>query len=149
MVAENYYLDLKTLACKGRHWLLACLFACTFLFVACNAKDEPHGEMGGAELGQQLFSDNPLGNLPSCATCHTIEEGKTLVGPSLFGIASKAADLEATTGLSAEQFLQQSLIDPNAYLFPNYNVGAMPSYAEALSAEQQTALVAYLLTLEE
>ena len=42
---------------------------------------------GNAEKGKQTFRQ--------CALCHTIEPGKTKIGPSLFGVVGRKAGTEA------------------------------------------------------
>lgn len=103
----------------------------------------------GAQRGRALFQLNPLENMPGCATCHlaTPATGEG-VGPPLADIASQAAALETETGLSAADFLRQSLVDPNAYLWPGYNPGAMPRYSDSLTEKDIDDLVDFLLTLE-
>lgn len=103
----------------------------------------------GAQRGQRLYNLHPLENMPGCTTCHTLHAtGVETVGPPLAGIATRAAELQAETGLSAADLLRQSMIEPNAYLWPGYNRGAMPRYSDSLSVEDLNDIVDYLLTLD-
>src|SRR5512146_2015494 len=75
-----------------RVWVL-CLLV-TVLLAAC-AQNAPGsgGAQGNAANGDKLFHQATLGkdNLPGCSSCHSTEPDKTLVGPSLAGIATDAA----------------------------------------------------------
>jgi mono/diheme cytochrome c family protein len=101
---------------------------------------------GNADAGKALFAQTTVGSQPGCATCHSLEAGETLVGPSLAGIGTAAAG--KVSGESAEQFLRNSIVNPNAYLEEGFAQGLMPDYKDALSEEQLNDLVAYLLTLK-
>jgi hypothetical protein len=86
-----------------------------------------------------------------CTSCHQIgalgEAHK--VGPDLTNIAAVAA--ERVPGLSAADYVRQSIVEPNAYIVPTCPNGPcipniMPqNYAETLSPEQIEILVTYLL----
>lgn len=67
------------------------------------------------------------------------------MGPSLAGIGARAG--QVVEGLSAEEYIEQSIRDPDAYTVEGYDEGTMPSWDEILSDAQVDALVAYLLTL--
>ena len=101
---------------------------------------------GNVEAGKALFAQNTIGSQPGCVTCHSLEAGKTLVGPSLAGIGAAAAG--KVSGESAEQFLHNSILTPNAYVEGGFAQGIMPDYKDTLSEQQVNDLVAYLLTLK-
>jgi nitric oxide reductase subunit C len=103
--------------------------------------------------GQHLF--NGAG---ACAGCHALAPGVTLVGPSLAGIASRAAErvkdpAYAGDADSGEAYLRESILAPSRYLVPGERYAAggqsfMPeTYAQTLEPEQIDHLVAYLATL--
>ncbi|MCP5099745.1 MAG: cytochrome c [Chloroflexi bacterium] len=100
----------------------------------------------GATRGEALFQLNPLGAAPGCATCHAIEPDTELVGPPMAGIATVAA--KQTTGLSTEEYLLQSLIDPDLHLAADFNPGAMPRYGNVLSEADIDDLIEYMMTFE-
>ncbi|MEJ2210449.1 MAG: c-type cytochrome [Anaerolineae bacterium] len=98
---------------------------------------------GDAQAGEQIFNG---GASPPCSSCHSLQPGQTLVGPSLAGIADLAGQL--VPGESAEQYLHESIVDPNAYVVEGFQPGVMPSnYGTQLSEQQINDLVAYLMTL--
>lgn len=111
---------------------------------------------GNAENGKQLFAQTVLAGNAGCITCHSLEAGKVLVGPSIVGIASRAGN--TVPGQSAEEYIRTSIVNPNAHLAKGCNVNApeepcaanlMPQdWAQKLTPEQIDDLVAYLLTLK-
>lgn len=102
----------------------------------------------GAELGESLFSSSGFGENFGCEVCHALEPGRRLVGPPLAGIAVTAAG--RVPGLSAEDYIRQSIVDPDAYTVDGYPAGQMlADYEDRLTAEELDALVAFLMTLTE
>ena len=73
-----------------------------------------------------------------CGSCHAFEPAGTdaQVGPSL-------DELEARGGGSLEDYVRESIVDPNAVVAEGYSEGVMPSF-DTLSDEQLDALVQYL-----
>lgn len=115
--------------------LAGLLAACTDTGAAPNPQQ--------VEEGRQLFT-NGTDSAPACTLCHTLD-GTTLVGPSLKGIASRAAD--RVQGQSAQAYIKASILTPTAYLVPGFETGTMaPNYAVSLTTEQIDSIVAFLMT---
>ncbi|NNC92059.1 MAG: 4Fe-4S dicluster domain-containing protein, partial [Acidimicrobiia bacterium] len=101
-----------------------------------------------ADAGRSLFNTTALGTSAGCRICHSLDPGRDLVGPSLAGVGSRAAI--TVDGLSAEEYLRQSIVDPDAYVVPGYPAGQMlAGLDEALSPADLDSLIAFMLTLEE
>ncbi len=87
-------------------------------------------------------------NTPACATCHLLDPTMNGLGPSLLGIYRVAGS--RVPGMNAEAYVRQSIVEPNAYIVPNYSANYMYQlYGSALRPDQIDALVAYVLTLPE
>jgi cytochrome c oxidase subunit II len=94
---------------------------------------------GGAAApdGAKLFASE------GCGGCHTFKPAGTdaQVGPDLDGLAAAAKE----AGKPLDQFVHESIVDPNAYVAKGYQPGVMPqTFGQSLSKEQVDALVAYL-----
>jgi mono/diheme cytochrome c family protein len=93
--------------------------------------------------GSELFAAPVLGNRPGCITCHSLEPGVNLVGPSIAGIGSVAGT--RVEGLDAARYLRQSIVEPNAHLVEGYEDDVMPEdYVLTLTDSQIEALVEYM-----
>ena len=104
---------------------------------------------GDAGRGKELFNKTVIGpkSAPGCVTCHSLEPGKTLVGPSLAGIAGQAGT--RVSGKSAEEYLRESIVNPNAFVVEGFPSGVMyQNYGKELSEQEIADLVAFLLTLK-
>jgi len=102
---------------------------------------------GNAANGEELYKQTIIGDAsaPGCITCHSLDEGVVLVGPSHAGIAASANG--AVAGLSAKEYLEQSITEPNAHITDGYTEGVMYQfYGNDLSAQEIADLVAFLET---
>ena len=95
---------------------------------------------GDPALGQALF-EGELG----CAGCHVA--GADVVAPDIQGIATRAA--ARVPGMSAEDYLRQSVILPGAYVVEGYDpTMSTLNYGDRLTPQDVADLIAYMLTLE-
>lgn len=105
---------------------------------------------GDAGRGKSL-AEGPLG----CASCHIL----TAVGPKWAaegaepGIGARAEDRFQAPGYtgsatSAEQYLLESIVLPNAYVVEGFQADLMPqNFGDRLSAQDAADLIAYMLSL--
>jgi cytochrome c551/c552 len=121
--------------------------------VACGGGSAPAGEegpaaaSGDAAAGESLYSQSLIGTQAGCMTCHSLEPDVVMVGPSMANIGAEAAS--RVSGQGAEEYLRQSILEPNAYIVEGFGQGLMPGgYGDELSEEQLNDLIAYLLTLK-
>ncbi|MBE7470868.1 MAG: hypothetical protein DPW09_29775 [Anaerolineae bacterium] len=91
------------------------------------------------------------GSNPQCFTCHRIgDQGNDGPGPHLNGLAEVAGSY--VSGLSAEDYIRQSILEPGAFLAPECPTGPclniMPNtYGDSLSEAEVDTLVKFLLSL--
>jgi cytochrome c553 len=128
--------------------LLVLMVAASFLLAACGAKS--NGPIvGNAENGKKLYESKTLGinSAEGCVSCHNYDEskGKNDKAPYTAGTGTRAETRVA--GMTAEEYIHESIITPNAYVVETYKEGDMYQKWKAELSEQQIAdLVAYLLT---
>ena len=100
-----------------------------------------------ADAGRSLYMEGTLGINTGCRICHSLDPGAVLVGPSLDGIASRAGS--RVPGMSAEEYIRQSIVEPDAYVVAGFPAGQMlQTFGDLLTSEDIDNLVAFLLTLE-
>ena len=95
---------------------------------------------GAASAGGDENSGESVFTTAGCGGCHAFEPAGTdaQVGPGL--------DAVDTGGASPEDFLRESIVDPNAQIAQGYQPSVMPeTYESTLSDEQLDALVQYLV----
>jgi cytochrome c551/c552 len=79
-----------------------------------------------------------------CIGCHATDPSVTMTGPTWYHLADTAANRQPGVGPAA--YIHDSIVNPGAYIVPNYPSGVMPAiYAETISQEDLANLVAYLL----
>lgn len=129
------------------------LIVMMFGIAACGGGAEAHNKptdaikVGDANSGQQIF-ETQHGDAPPCAMCHVTDSERGKMGaPSLQGIASRAGN--RVEGMDATSYLHQSIVDPTAFdADPDGTTRMYEHFREALTEEQISDLIAYLLTLQ-
>jgi len=83
-----------------------------------------------------------------CASCHepSLVNLFRPVGPPLNEIGRVGA--KRIPGMSAEDYIRQSITDPGAYVVPGYPDSMPRGLARDMSPEDLAALVAYLASLK-
>ena len=103
--------------------------------------------VSSAEAGESLYFETTLGVNTGCRVCHSLDPGVVIIGPSFDGVATVA--MTRVPGLSAEDYLRRSIVDPDAFVVHGFDPGVMlQNFDETLTDEQIDNLVAFLLTLE-
>lgn len=99
--------------------------------------------------GETLFNtsyDTNVGPF-ACFTCHNVDSEEKKIGPGQLHIGERAAT--RIEGLSAAQYIYNSITDPNAYLVEGFVENLMPSnYSELLTEQEIYDIVAYMFTLQ-
>ena len=88
----------------------------------------------------------PAAFITTCGICHTVADAGTTgtIGPELSHIGTVAA---TRTGLSAEEYIRQSIEEPGAFIAPEYTPLMTAGLKDVLGGDFED-VVAYLLTLE-
>jgi hypothetical protein len=113
-----------------------------------NEPDANETTIGDAAAGEALYMQPLVGpmNAPGCLTCHSLEPGVVIAGPSLAGIGAAAGS--RVPGQATEVYLRDSIISPDNFILDGYESGDMySSYGEELSEVQVNDLVEFLLSL--
>jgi cytochrome c2 len=132
-------------------WIIIATFGAAVTLVACGGASAQSA--GDPERGRELFEDRHRVN---CIWCHSLDGSERgFKGPSLQGVSERAGD--RVPGLSAEEYLRQSILEPSEYRVEGFNqkmrdyqlvkeeeVDIM--FASMLTQEQLDDLVAFLLT---
>ena len=105
---------------------------------------------GLAAAGRQIFITGAgQGSATPCVTCHTVEgvdEAVGILGPDLSRIGAEAANRQP--GMSARDYLEESIREPGAFVRQGMLPGVMPVTFPGLTDEDVEALVAFLLEQE-
>ncbi len=101
------------------------------------------------EHGKQLYNSKTLGSKSAegCVSCHNYDasQGDESKAPFTKGTATRAAT--RVPGLSAEQYIRESIENPDAYVVEGHKAGDMyQNWTKDLSKQDIDDLVAYLLT---
>ena len=129
--------------------ILVVLTVSAMALTACGGGDSSEGP--NAANGEKLYNQATLGSSSAegCASCHNMDasEGDETDAPFTAGTATRAES--RVPGLSAEEYIIDSIINPDAYLVEGYEAGSMyQTWGNDLSEAQIADIVAYLLTVK-
>ncbi len=100
-----------------------------------------------AENGAILFETFQEAANYACSNCHLAASEKTNLGPGLLNIKDRA--LTRVEGMTAAEYIYQSIVDSKAYTVEGFDPELMPqNWAEIYSDLEIFDIVAYLMTLE-
>ena len=136
------------------------LFAAIFIGLTIHSHTR-FGELTHADkitpevaLGEALFRRSP----PACFSCHSLQENIVLVGPSLAGLATRAAVIVQSPDYKGpartpQDYVRESIVSPHVYLVPGqtFSFGGrslMPAFDTILKPDEMNQLVAYLVTFK-
>jgi cytochrome c oxidase subunit II len=99
------------------------------------------GTQAPAEKGKAVFES------AGCLGCHSTD-GSAKVGPTLKGIFGSKVELtDGKTVQADEEYLRESLVEPNAKVVKGFQP-IMPTFKATLKDEEITALIAFMKTLK-
>lgn len=112
---------------------LGALFLVAGLMTACGGGSED----AGLVRGRQVFTEH-------CTACHSTTPELVIVGPSLAGVAARAADSD----LEPSDFFRRAILTPKADIVEGF-ADLMPTdFEQKLADSDLEALISFLLTLE-
>lgn len=150
LIEHNYNEPLEVAMKKS---LVLLMLVLALALVACGGGDSDSDtdsmDAAGpsAAHGEELYNQVTIGpsSAPGCVTCHSMEPDVVLVGPSHNGIGVRAGTY--VDGVSAEEYLTESIKEPDAHLVEGFAAGIMyQNYAAELDQSDIDDLVAFLLT---
>ena len=102
---------------------------------------------GDASNGQVLFNTFQPAASFSCATCHYVDREDPLIGPGLLNVSIRAES--RVPGMRVYEYLHTAIVNPGAFVVPNFPDGLMPrNWAQIYSEQELNDIIAYLMTLQ-
>jgi len=92
---------------------------------------------GDSAKGAQLFTSQ------GCIGCHSQEKDKRLVGPTFYGLNTRAG--QRTPPETAKAYLYESIVAPNDYVVESYQPNLMPQiFSTTLDPQQMADILAWI-----
>ena len=120
-------------------WLVVLAALCLLILTACGGGQGDGADSALIRKGKLVFQAN-------CSACHSTSPNVNIVGPSMSGIAERGGEIVA--GMDARAYLEQSILDPGAYLSEGFNNMMPDTYGSSISEEDLDALITYIMTIE-
>jgi mono/diheme cytochrome c family protein len=113
--------------------------------------EPPH--VADPQRGREIFlnggANESYNSDTACGHCHSLDgsvSAKYPAAPSLLGVAARAG--ERVPGLSAEEYIRQSILDPKVFVVPSYK-NTMSRTGGLLEEAELDDVIAFLLTLTD
>ncbi|MEM7157789.1 MAG: cytochrome c oxidase subunit II [Myxococcota bacterium] len=94
-----------------------------------------------ADFGKRIYSRR------GCNACHSID-GSPKTGPTWKGLWGKQETTDKGTVTVDDNYVRESVLEPNAQIVSGFNGVKMPSYKGQLEDKHITALIEYIKTLK-
>lgn len=102
---------------------------------------------GDAAHGEELFNKFEDQVSFACATCHHFDSEERLIGPGLLNVSVRGET--RVPGETAAEYIHNSIVNPSAFVVPDYPDQLMPQiYADVFSEQDIQDIIAYLFTLK-
>jgi mono/diheme cytochrome c family protein len=123
-------------------YIVLCLTFAAMILAACSTMSEASATPtldATQQDGQAVFKLR-------CAQCHALTPDTVVIGPSLAGLATRAAN--RIEGYSAEEYIEISILSPKEYLVEGFTDTMPTNFGKDLTSDELAAVVAYLMTLK-
>lgn len=102
---------------------------------------EPYKGLSSVEIGQKIYAGR-------CVACHTLTDAKN-VGPGFKGVFGRTEQLDGGGSVTVdENYIRESVLNPNAKVVAGFPKGVMPTFAGQLSEEELMGIIDYLKSLK-
>jgi cytochrome c oxidase subunit 2 len=102
--------------------------------------NDPYKGLPPIEVGKKVFASR-------CVACHTLTDAKG-VGPSFKGIWGHEVAIEGGTVKVDENYIRESILDPNAKTVSGFPKGVMPTFAGQLNDQEIMGVIEMIKSLE-
>jgi cytochrome c oxidase subunit 2 len=102
---------------------------------------EPYKGLSSIEIGQKIYAGR-------CVACHTLTDAKN-VGPGFKGVFGRTEHIEGGPDIVVdENYIRESVMNPNAKVVAGFPKGVMPTFAGQLSEEEILGVIDFLKSLK-
>lgn len=102
--------------------------------------NDPYKGLPSVEIGKKVYESR-------CLACHTLTDAKN-VGPGFKGLFGKIEKLEGGDIKADENYIRESILDPNARIVAGYPRGVMPTFAGQLSEAEIMGVIDFIKSLK-
>ncbi len=113
---------------------------------------QPPAAPAQSEEEQLIARGQYLASSIGCTACHSAD-GTTLVGPTWKGLYGSEVEVVLADGtetkvIADEEYLKESILNPNAKITKGFQANLMPVYEGQLSEDDLKAIIAYIKSLQ-
>lgn len=103
--------------------------------------NDPYKGLSQAQVGEKIFTSR-------CLACHTLTETKG-IGPGFKGLYGKEETMADGSKVTVdENYIRESMLNPQARIVQGFPAGVMPSFAGQLSEEEIMGVIEFMKSLK-
>jgi cytochrome c oxidase subunit 2 len=102
--------------------------------------NDPYKGLPPLEIGRKVYSSR-------CIACHNLTEAKN-VGPGFKGLWGKSEAIEGGTVTIDENYVRESILNPNAKVVAGFPKGVMPTFAGQLNEQEILGAIEFIKSLK-
>lgn len=103
---------------------------------------DPYKGLTPVEIGQKVYGG-------ACIACHSLNASEKKTGPTFQGVWGRNEQFEGGgSGVVDENYVRESVMNPNAKVVKGYPQGVMPTYAGQLSDDEIMGVIEFLKTVK-
>ncbi len=103
--------------------------------------NDPYKDLPLVEVGRKVYTSR-------CVACHTLTDQKA-VGPGWKGVFGRKEKLEGGSDITVdENYVRESILDPNAKVVLGFPRGVMPTFAGQLSEQEISGAIEFIKSLK-
>ena len=128
--------------CGTNHWAMRAKVK-----VVPNDEFEKWLASDGAAGGTLADKGRALYGAKACVGCHSLD-GTRVVGPTFKGLFGRTEQTDKGDVKADENYLRESILQPNAKITASYPGGVMPTFAGQLTDDEVNALIEFIKTVK-
>ena len=102
--------------------------------------NDPYKGLSPVDIGRKVYESR-------CLACHTLTDAKN-VGPGFKGLFGKTEKVEGGEVKVDENYLRESILNPNASIVAGFPKGIMPTFAGQLSEAEIMGMIDFIKSLK-
>ncbi len=103
-------------------------------------RNDPYKGLDLAQIGEKVYQGR-------CIACHAVTDQKK-VGPGFANLLGKIQSfMDGSSVTVDENYIRESILNPNAKVVSGYPQGVMPTFAGQLAEQELTGVIQYLKSL--
>ena len=102
--------------------------------------NEPYKGLSSVDIGQKVYNTR-------CTVCHSLDPNQKMTGPTFKGVFGRQEHMASGETVTVdENYIRESMMNPNAKVVAGFPSGVMPTFAGQLNEQEIMGVIDFLKT---